>query len=176
MLSPGADERDWPGRRLVSRDGEPRLLEVIDDDGRREPQFAVDTFAEVPSVRLPHPDEIVDLDCHGLVLEKAGHDQVVGAADRDEAIQLSNLSAEIAKREDEPASGGEAAGRALEYPVQVFQMLEVGKRVAHARNDLDAGWNQGGDVADVACHDRHRHAAGPLVQLIKEPTAEVNGQ
>ena len=148
----GADERDHPSGRLMSRDGEPRLLEVIDDDGRREPQFAVDTFAEVPPIRLPHPDEIVDLDSDGLVLEKAGHDQVVRAAERYEAIQLSKLSAEIAKREDKPASGGETAGRALEYPVELFQTLEVGKRVAHARNDLDAGWSEGGDVSDVACH------------------------
>jgi len=58
----------------MPRDGEPRVLEPVDDDGRREPQLAVDTFAELPPVRLPHPDEIVDLDSGDLVLEKAGHD------------------------------------------------------------------------------------------------------
>jgi len=128
----GADERDHPGRRLMPGDGEPRVLQPVDDDDRREPQLAIDTFAEVPPVRLPNPDEIMDLDSDGLVIEKAAHDQVVGAAKRDETIQLQKLSTEIAKREDKPASGGEAAGRALEYPVQVFDTLKVGKRVAHA--------------------------------------------
>src|SRR5439155_984862 len=76
-----ADERDHPRRRFVTLDGEPSGGETGRHARGREPQLAVHALAESPPIRLPYPDEVVHLHRGGLVLEKAGHDEVVPRAE-----------------------------------------------------------------------------------------------
>jgi len=59
---------------------------------------------------LPHPDEIVHLDDRGLVLEEAGHHEFVPVADRDRAIEATQLAAEVSEREHEPRHVADVAG------------------------------------------------------------------
>ena len=152
------------------------FLELPDYGGRGEPQLAVDALAEAPAVRLANPDEIVNLHTGGLILEEAGHDQVIGAAQRDEAIELVQISAEIAEREDEPPSDDEARRNAREHALEVPFTLKVRKRIAHAHCDLDCCRCECGNVADITRDGRDRQAAHSLVQLGEEPMTEVDGQ
>src|SRR5437899_7175917 len=78
------DERDHPSRGLVPLDGEPRMLEAYGHGLGGEPQLAVDALAEAPAVWLPDPDEVVNLHSAGLVLEEAGHDELVRGVERGE--------------------------------------------------------------------------------------------
>ncbi|HEU4369524.1 MAG TPA: tetratricopeptide repeat protein [Methylomirabilota bacterium] len=102
------DERDHPGRRRMTLDGEPRSLEPRGHGIGPEAQLAVGALAQAPAVRLAHPDEIVHPHTGGLVLQETRHDQVVGGQERDEAIEPLQLSAEVAEREDESTTNGKA--------------------------------------------------------------------
>jgi len=77
-----SDERYHSGQCFMTLDRKRCLRELRDYGGRGEPQLAVDALVEVPAVQVANPDEIVNLHTSGLILEEAGHDQVIGAAER----------------------------------------------------------------------------------------------
>src|SRR3989441_1548303 len=156
------DERDHPSRGLVPLDGEPRLLEAYRHGLGGEPQLTVDALAEAPAVLLPDPDEVVHLHGAGLVLEEAGHDELVRSVERDHSIQVAQVSAEIAKREREPTTSDESRRHAVEDAREVGLALEMRERVAHADGQLDRRWHKLRDVADVAGDRLDRQAARPV--------------
>ena len=170
------DERDHPSRGLVPLDGEPRLLEAYRHGLGGKPQLTVDALAEAPAVLLPDPDEVMHLHGAGLVLEEAGHDELVRSVEGDHSIQVAQLSAEIAKREHEPTTSDESRRHAVEDAREVGLALEMRERVAHADGQLDRRWHKLREVADVAGDRLDRQAARPVPQLGEEPLAEVEGQ
>jgi hypothetical protein len=170
------DERDHPSRSFVPPDGEPRLLEAYGHGLEGEPQLTVDTLAKAPAVLLPDPDEVVDLHGARLVLEEAGHDELVRGIERDHSIQVAQLSAEIAKREHEPTTSSESRRHAFEDAREVGLVLEMRERVAHADGQLDRGRHKLRDVPYVAGDRLDRQTARPVPQLGEEPLTEVDGQ
>src|SRR5262245_28348139 len=82
-----AHERHHSGQCFVTLDCECGVLELPDDDVGGESELAVHALVEVPAVRPTHPDEVVNLHTSGLVLQAAGHDQIIGAVERNEAIE-----------------------------------------------------------------------------------------
>src|SRR3989454_12247339 len=134
------------------------------------------SLADAPAVLLPDPDEVMHLHGAGLVLEEAGHDELVRSVERDHSIQVAQLSAEIAKREHEPTTSDESRRHAVEDAREVGLALEMRERVAHADGQLDRRRHKLRDVADVAGDRPDRQAARPVPQLSEEPLTDVDGQ
>ena len=78
------------------------------------------------------------------------------------------LAAQIPEGEDQATAGGEARGNAGEHAREIFRSLEVGQRVAHAHDGIDAAWDERGDVTDVSRDRVDGQASCPRLQLGQE--------
>ena len=170
------DERDHPSRGLVPLDGEPRLLEAYGHRLGGEPQLTVDALAETPAVLLPDPDEVVHLHGAGLVLEEAGHDELVRGVERDHSIQVAQLPLRSRNVSTSRPPATSRAATPSKTRVRSASRLEMRERVAHADGQLDGRRHKLRDVADVADDRLDRQAARPVPQLGEERLTEVDGQ
>jgi hypothetical protein len=121
---------------------------------------------------LPHADQIVYLHHRRLVLEKARHDEVVRTADGHEAVELAQLSAQVAEREHKAAADGQHGRHAIENALDVVFALQMRERVAHAHGKVHAGRHEIANVADVPRACLNGQTVGPRLQLGEERRAE----
>src|SRR5262249_32167534 len=159
---------------LMTLDCESSALEALAHGVRGEPKLAIYALAEPPAALLPDPDEVVHLHGAGLVLEKASHDQPICRMNRNRAIEVSQLPAEVAEREYEPTTGGQSQCRTLEEAGEIGLAFEMRERITHADDKLDLPRDEPSDVADIAGDRLHRPAVRSFPPLGQEPRTEVD--